>query len=72
MTSNQVALDMDELRLLIREMVLEVLAELAANTDSDAGLEFRPEVAEYLHDYMKERPEGMPVEGVIRELGLDV
>lgn len=72
MTTNQVTLNMDDLRTLVREMVLEVLAELAADTDPDAGLEFRSEVAEHLRSYMKERPEGIPVEDVIRELGLDV
>jgi hypothetical protein len=72
MTANQVTLDMDELRSLVREMVLEILAELAADTDSDAGLEFKPEIADYLRSYMKDRPDGIPIEDVIRELGLDV
>jgi len=72
MTANQVTLDMDELRSLVREMVLEILAELAADTDPDAGLEFKPEIADYLRSYMKDRPDGVPIEDVIRELGLDV
>jgi len=62
----------DDLRRLVRALVIEVLSELADSSDPDVGLEFTPEVAAYLQTYRAEQPEGMPVEDVIRELGLDV
>jgi len=62
-----------ELRLLIRDVVREVLQEFAQQVgDPDEGLEFRPEIAERLRTFLHERPEGRPVEEVARELGLDV
>jgi hypothetical protein len=70
--TGQVTINMDELRTLVRELVIEVLSELADGGDPDAGLEFKLEVAEYLQKYRDERPKGIPVEEVIRELGLDV
>jgi hypothetical protein len=72
MGTKQVAVDMDGLHALVGEVVREVLAELSDDTDPDAGLEFKPEVAEYLRRFLGERPEGISVENVIRELGLNV
>jgi hypothetical protein len=72
MSSDQMTIDMNELRSLVREVVYEVLAELAEDKDPDVGLEFKPEVAEYLRSYMEERPEGFSIDDVIQELGLDV
>lgn len=72
MTSNQVTLSMDELRTVVREIVLEVLSELADGDDPDAGLTFKPEIAEYLRSIREQMPEGIPVDDVIKELGLDV
>jgi hypothetical protein len=72
MASNQVTLDMNELRSMVREMVLEVLSDLTETDDPDAGLSFKPEIAEYLRRYRQERPKGTPLEDVIKDLGLDV
>jgi len=72
MTANQVTLNMDELRTIVRDLVLETLSDLADQTDPDAGLTFKPEIAEYLRSYRQERPKGTPLEDVIKDLGLDV
>jgi len=64
-------IDMSELRSLVREMVLEILDDLADDRDPDAGLSFKPEIAEYLQRYRQERPKGIPIQDAIRELGLD-
>ena len=71
MASNHVTIDMSELRSVVREMVLEILDDLVGDSDPDAGLTFKPEIAEYLHRYMKERPKGTPIRDAIQELGLD-
>jgi hypothetical protein len=62
----------DELRELVRELVLETLSELADSNDPDAGLAFTPEVAAYLRQYRTDRPKGIPAQAVITELGLDI
>ena len=72
MSSNQTTVDMNSLRNLVREVVYEVLTEIADDVDPDAGLEFKPDVAEYLKNYIEERPEGLSIEDVIQELDLDV
>ncbi len=61
-----------ELKALIREVFEEVLNDLNTSSDPDAGLVFRPVVAERLRSFLHERPDGEPVEDVIRDLGLDV
>ena len=71
MASNHMTVDMNELRSLVREMVLEVLNDLADDSDPDAGLSFKSEISEYLHRYMTERPKGTSIQNAIRELGLD-
>jgi hypothetical protein len=40
-------------------------------TDPDEGLEFRPEFAERLRAYLRDRPRGKPLDEVVRDLGLD-
>jgi hypothetical protein len=65
-------LTVGELRGLIREAVMEALRELTdPDYDPDEGLEFRPEVAEQLERFLREKPEGRPLDEVARELGLD-
>ena len=61
----------DELRAFIRETVREMLEEYEEANDPDAGLEFRPEVAEYLQRVLKQKRRGIPLEEVKRRLGLD-
>jgi hypothetical protein len=72
MASEQITVNMDELRNLVRQMVVEVLEDLADDQDPDAGLTLKPEIAEYLRRYKQERPKGRPFEDVIKDLGLDV
>jgi hypothetical protein len=62
MASNQVVVNMDDLKTLVRETVLEVLAETAEQRDPDAGLSFKPEVAEYLEKYLAEHPKSTPLQ----------
>ena len=62
-----------ELRALIREVMVEVLEEFGTEApDPDAGLSFRPEIAKRLRAFLREKPQGQPVQDVARELGLDV
>jgi hypothetical protein len=72
MSTNRISdLTVDEFRTLIRETVREVLEELVEIDDPDDGLEFRPEVAEYLKEALRERKPGTPLEDVMRDLHLD-
>ncbi|RMF78605.1 MAG: hypothetical protein D6737_14180 [Chloroflexi bacterium] len=68
-------LTVGDLKAIVREIVedsieraiLEIQQQLP---DPDEGLEFKPEFAEQLRQFLKERPEGRPAEDVMRELGL--
>jgi len=71
MAATHITIDTRELRSLVREMVLEILDDLADNTDPDVGLNFKPEIGEYLQRYMQERPKGTPIQDIIQEFGLD-
>ena len=53
-----------ELKKLIRDTVLEVI-------DPDYGLELRPEVEAELRESMKQKGKGIPLETVVKELGLE-
>ena len=53
-----------ELKKLIKDTVLEVI-------DPDYGLEVRPEVEAELRESMKAKEKGIPLETVIKELGLE-
>jgi hypothetical protein len=57
-----------ELREIIRETVREALLEMV---DPDAGLEFKPEIAEYLEWFRSERPHGTPIEEAFADIGID-
>lgn len=59
-----------ELKALIIETVQEALKQMV---DPDALLDppLSEEVKERLRQYQKEKPRGIPVEQVIKELGLD-
>lgn len=62
----------EEMRVLVREAVREALSEFAeGDDDPDAGLEVKPEIAERLRAFLRERPQGQPLDDVVRELGLD-
>jgi len=65
----------EEFRALIKETVRETIREWLCETvdpnDPDAGLEFRPEVAEYLQKVLRGEEEYVTWEDATRELGLD-
>lgn len=63
-------LTVSELRDLIRDTVWDVLLEFAEEADPDAGLEFKPEIAERLRAFLTTRPEGRPLEDIVSEMGL--
>ncbi len=65
-------LTIEEFKTLIRETIREALLEIVDEAeDPDAGKEFTPEVAARLRAYLAERPEGRPLEDIVREMGLD-
>jgi hypothetical protein len=53
-----------ELKKLIKDTVLEVV-------DPDYGLELRPEVEKELLESKKKKEKGIPLETVVKELGLE-
>ena len=53
-----------ELKKLIKDTVLEVI-------DPDYGLELRPEVEKELLESKKKKERGLPLETVVKELGLE-
>lgn len=64
-TMNKKVADMTvkELKELIKDVVSEVI-------DPDYGLELRPEVERELRESLKRKEKGIPLEKVIKELGL--
>jgi hypothetical protein len=60
----------EEMRALIRETVQEVLEEVISSDDPDTGLEFKPEIAEQLQEYLSDRPRGRSAQDVMKDLGL--
>mgnify|MGYP006390820421 CR=1 FL=1 len=64
-TMNKKVADMTvkELKELIKDVVSEVI-------DPDYGLELRPEVERELRGSLKRKEKGIPLEKVIKELGL--
>jgi hypothetical protein len=60
----------EEMRALIRETVQEVLEEVISGDDPDAGLEFKPEIAEQLTEYLSAKSRGRSAQDVMKDLGL--
>jgi hypothetical protein len=74
-TSKLADLTVGEFKILIREIVEEVVEQAIFELeqqlpDPDEGKNFRPEVAQQLRNYLDEKPEGQPAQGVLKELGL--
>lgn len=62
----------EDLKTLVRELMQEVLWELEQQLpDPDAGLELRPEIAEYLRKPLEEKGPLKSLSEIRRELGLD-
>ena len=71
-TTRVADMTVEQLREIIRETVFEALGHLVEYLpDPDEGLEFKPEFAESLRAYLRDRPEGRPAEEVWRDLGLE-
>jgi hypothetical protein len=69
--TNRVAdMTVNELHALVRKAVQEALWEYEQEFDPDEGLEFRPEFAERLRTYLRDKPRGKPIDEVVRKLGL--
>ncbi len=78
MAADQISgLTVDELRRLIHQTVSEAIDEKLRDLldelhDTDAGYQFRPEIAAHLEEALKDtNRRGRPHEEVVRELGLD-
>jgi hypothetical protein len=73
---DQIVIDRDQLKGLVREMVEEVIDELLWKIeqklpDPDEGLTFRPEVAEHLRQATRDQKRGTPLTDIMRDMGLD-
>jgi hypothetical protein len=64
------ALIREEMRPLIHETVRQVLDEVIGDHDPDMDLAFKPEIANQLSEYLREKPKGQPAHEVMRELDL--
>jgi hypothetical protein len=65
-----------EFKALIREIVEDVVQDAVFQLeqqlpDPDEGLKLKPEIARRLWKATQEKPEGKPLEEVMRELGMD-
>jgi hypothetical protein len=60
------------IRVIVEDIVQQAVFELEQELpDPDAGLKLRPEIVRRLWKSTHEKPEGKPIEDVVRELGLD-
>lgn len=66
----QISIGRDELKSLIQETVRDVLLDMFGE-DMNSEPNFAPEIAERLRKYQHEKPTGIPIDDVIKELGLD-
>jgi hypothetical protein len=67
----QTTISIDELKALIHEAVRDALLEMLGE-DMTSEPNFAPEIAERLRKYQSQKPDGIPIDDVINELGLDV
>jgi len=59
----------EEMRVLIRETVQEVLEELI--NDVEDGIKLKPEVEAQLQRFLRDQPDGEPIDDILDELGLN-
>lgn len=69
--SLQTTISLDELKALIHDAVRDALLEILGE-DMASEPNFAPEIAERLRKYQSQKPDGIPIDDVISELGLDV
>lgn len=68
-------LTVGEFKTIVREIVQDIVKQAMFELEQylpnpDEGKPLKPEVAEELRRYLQERPDGRPVEDVMKELGL--
>ena len=57
---------LDELRAIVREEMRQVVQEMMADlADAEDDMPFRPEIAAWLRDYLRERPDGEDADDVV-------
>lgn len=61
----------EEFRSLIREAIDEAMEVTVDDDDFDDNTNFKPEVAEQLRRFLREQPDGEPVDDILDELGLN-
>lgn len=66
----QVNISVDELKALIQEAVHDALLDVLGE-DLNSEPRFAPEIAERLRKYRAEAPARIPIDEVVKELGLD-
>lgn len=66
----QITLSLDELKDLIHEAVKDALLEVLGE-DHNTEPRSTPEIAERLQRYHTQKPAGIPIDDVAKELGLD-
>ena len=76
MSADELKLNRDELKMLVREIVEEVVEEMIwkieqNSPDPDIGLEFRPEVADHLREALTEKKRGRALNDIMNEMGLN-
>ncbi|GAB4511204.1 MAG: hypothetical protein OHK0046_08970 [Anaerolineae bacterium] len=73
MAANRLAdMTRDDLRVLIREVLQEVLWEMEQlRPDPDEGLSFKPEIAEQLRKATLEKKSGKSLDDFAAEMGID-
>jgi hypothetical protein len=71
--SFMIDLTRDELKDLMRDILQELLWEAEQGLpDPDSGLEIRPEIAERLAAFKKDKPPTKSIDAILQELGLDL
>ncbi len=75
MSADEIKLSRDELKLLVREVVEEVVEEMLwkieqQSPDPDMGLEFRPEVADHLRQALTVKKRGRALDDIMNEVML--
>jgi hypothetical protein len=66
-------LTVEEFKQILRKTIIEVLQELRNQINDEDNLEFKPELAERLRDYLRDKPTtGRTLEEVAKDLDIDL
>lgn len=69
--SLQTTISLDELKAMIHDAVRDALLEMLGE-DMNSEPNFAPEIADRLRKYQQMKPRGIPIDDIVKELGLDV